>query len=452
MSNPKEQDGIQEILQSLQDGLAADEHARLSDELTELHPSEIAEILESLPSKDRIEIWDLVRPELEGDVLTHANDQVRISLLEDMHPHEVANATQGLDTDDAVDILQDLPARVQEEVLFSMDEQNRSRISQVLSYPEDTAGGLMDTNTVSIRADVTLDVVTRYMRLHGEIPDRKESLFVVDRKNTYLGVLPLIRILTREPDMTVAEVMITHEEGIPASMDEKDVARIFDKMDLITAAVVDEEGMLLGEITVDDVVDVIKEQGERSLMNLAGLDEEDDMFAPVMESASRRTIWLGVNLATAFLAAWVIGLFEATIQQLVALAILMPVVASMGGIAGSQTLTIVIRGIALGHIGSANARALLTKEILVGLVNSVIWAVVVGLVSGFWFENMWLGFVIGAAIVINLLSAALFGAVIPLALKRLNVDPALAGGVVLTTVTDVVGFMAFLGLASLYLV
>jgi len=289
------------------------------------------------------------------------------------------------------------------------------------------------------------------LRLHGAIPEKTDSLMVVDRDNTYLGVLPLASLVASSADAYVGDLMRIDADGILATTDTSSVALLFEQRDLLSAAVINADGTLLGRITVDDVIDVIREQSEHSFMSAAGLDEEDDMFAPVVASAKRRSLWLGLNLATAFLAAWVIGRFEASIDQLVALAILMPVVASMGGVAGSQTLTIVIRGLALGQIGAANARILLYRELAIGVLNGILWAVVVAVVGGLWFGDIWLGLVIGAAIIINLIVAAFSGAVIPLILRRINVDPALAGGVVLTTVTDVVGFVAFLGLATVFL-
>ncbi|RME33258.1 MAG: magnesium transporter [Gammaproteobacteria bacterium] len=445
------QNEIQGTIQLLREALEAGDRELIRARLGELHPSDIAELLESLPPRLRDEVWEEISPEIEGDVLAHANDEVRAGLLEDMHPREVAEVTRELDADDTADIIQDLPEDKAAEVLRAMDEQRRQRVAHVLSYPEDTAGGLMDPDTVTVRSDVTLDVVLRYLRLRGEVPENTGGLFVVDRDNHYLGVLPLTTLLTEDPEKTVGEVMSREVEGIPADMPAEEVARLFESRDLISAAVVDEQGHLLGQITIDDVVDVIKEQGESALMSMAGLDEEEDMFAPVTVSARRRAVWLGINLITAFLASWVIGQFQETIDQIVALAVLMPIVASMGGIAGTQTLTVVIRGIALGQIGYANARALLIREVLVALINSLIWALVVGLVAGYWFDRPELGLIIGAAMIINLICAALFGAIIPLVLKRLSIDPALAGGVILTTVTDVVGFMAFLGLATAFL-
>lgn len=451
MSYSEARNRNQELVLSMQEALAANDLLAVRDTLASLHPSELADLLESLPGEIREELWVHVEPEVEGDVLAEANDRVRAALLENMAPQQVAAATASLDTDDAADILQDLPESRADEVLRAMDEQNRVRVASILSYPEDTAGGLMNVDVVTVRADVDVEVVLRYLRLHGAIPEKTDSLMVVDRENTYLGVLPLAALVSSSADVYVGDLMRIDSNGIPAATDAASVALLFEQRDLLSAAVVNRDGTLLGRITVDDVIDVIREQSAHTFMSAAGLDEEDDIFAPVVESSKRRSIWLGINLGTAFLAAWVIGRFEATIDQIVALAILMPVVASMGGVAGSQTLTIVIRGLALGQIGSANARLLLYRELAIGVLNGLLWAVVVAMVGGFWFGDVRLGMILGAAIIINLVVAAFSGTVIPLILRRINVDPALAGGVVLTTVTDVVGFVAFLGLATLFL-
>ena len=450
-----EEQRTQEILKLLQDTMdsgSADDLVWLKEGIKDLHPSEIADLLESLPSKDRENLWELIGADLEGEVLSHAQDGVRAGLLEQMQPHEVAAATENLETDDAADIIQDLPEEVVDEVLGSMDEHNRVRLEQALSYDEDTAGGLMNTLLLSVYDNVDLEVVIRYLRMKGEVPEKSESLVVVDRNNHYQGMLPFVTILTSKPEEKVSEVMDTEIEAVPTDMPASEVARLFEQRDLYSVAVIDEDKAPLGRITIDDVVDVIRDQGDHSLMSMAGLDEDDDMFAPVIVSAQRRALWLGINLATAFLAAWVIGRFAATIEQMVALAVLMPIVASMGGIAGSQTLTIVIRGLAVGQLGPANSRALLLKEVAVGLFNGVIWAAVVGLIAGLWFNNRALGLVIATAMIVNLFVAAFFGALIPLWLKKKEIDPALAGGVILTTVTDVIGFLVFLGLASLFLV
>jgi len=449
--NDLTQTGVtQDTLTQLHELLASKSLDRARSLLSEMHPSEIADFLESLPGKSRQKIWNLIEFDMEGDVLSHLHDAVRADLLEQMHPYEVAEATKDLETDDVADIIQDLPEDVQDTVLLSMDEQNRLRLTSILSYPEDTAGGLMNTDVISIRADVTLEVVVRYLRRVENIPEKTDNLMVVDRNNLYLGALRVIDILVGDPEDSVGDLM-KKESCISADFSASEVAKVFEQRDLVSAAVVNDKGILLGRITVDDVVDVIQEEAEQTVRSMAGLGD-DDMFAPIFTSTRRRAVWLGINLATAFLGAWVIGRFEDTIQQLVALAVLMPIVAGMGGVAGSQTLTIAIRGIALGQLDRRNARALMLKEVAVGLLNGLMWACVVSVIVVFWFENVSLGFIIGLAMIINLLVAALAGAVIPLGLKHYGIDPAIAGGVLLTTVTDVVGFMTFLGLASLYLV
>ena len=417
--------------------------------LESFHPSEIADLLESLPGRSRRLLWELVDPEVEGDVLSDVQDAVRTGLLERMQPQEVAEVAKGLDTDDAADILQDLPEELVDSVLLSMDEQNRERISSLLSYPEDTAGGLMDTDVISVRADVSLDVLARYLRQLGEVPEHTDSLIVVDRESRYLGLLSLADVLVNKSEDSVGEHMF-EGVGIPADMPAEDVARLFEQRDLISTAVLDGDRKLLGRITIDDVVDVIQERAEQSMRSMAGLGE-DDIFASVLSSTRRRAVWLGISLISVFLAAWVIGRFEATIEELVALAILMPIVAGMGGIAGSQALTISVRGLALGQISRQNARSLILKELAVGLINGALWATVVGAVATLWFSDRGLGLIIGLAMIINLICAALAGSMIPLILKKFGVDPAIAGGVILTTVTDVVGFMTFLGLATVFL-
>jgi len=420
--------------------------------LNALQPGEIAHLLEALPLTEREIVWGLVDEENDGAVLVHLTDEVRADLISKMNMPELLSATEGLDTDDLADLIQELPHTITREIIASLDHQHRSRLEAVLSYPEDTAGGLMNPDTITVRPEVTLDVVMRYLRrLKGQIPPHTDNLMVVNREGKYLGVLSLTDLVTNDPNDTVAKVMSLDAKAIPATWDDGDVANRFEQHDLVSAPVVDEEGKLLGRITVDDVVDVIREEGEHQFMGQAGLSEDEDMFAPVLVSTQRRALWLGVNLITAFLASWVIGMFEDTIEKIVALAVLMPIVASMGGVAGSQTLTLTIRGIALGQLSSSNARWLVVKELAVSALNSLIWAVVVAVVAGVWFNSTEIGLLIAAALTINLVFAALTGAVLPLALDKIGIDPALAGSVLLTTVTDIVGFLAFLGLASLYL-
>jgi len=417
-----------------------------------MHPAEVASLLESLPLPQRLAVWELLDPELEGDVLVELNEEVRASLIREMETEELVAAAEGLEVDDLADLLRELPETVNQQVLRSMDSQDRERLNAVLGFGEDTAGGLMNTDTVSVRPDVTLETVLRYLRMRGDIPERTDALFVVNRNDRYLGALAITRLLTEDPERTVGEVMDTDVAGIPPDMPATEVAGLFQDRDLVSAAVVaPHDGRLLGRITIDDVVDVIRDEAEHSVMSMAGLDEDADMFAPVVPSARRRGVWLGINLVTAFLAAWVVGLFEATIQQIVALAVLMPIVASMGGVAATQTLTLIVRGLALGQIERANARWLLTKEISVALLNGLAWATVVAAVAFLWFRNPLIAAVIFAAMVLNLLAAALAGVMVPLGLKRFGVDPAVAGGVIVTTVTDVLGFALLLGLGTLLL-
>lgn len=421
--------------------------------LNALHPAEIAYLLESLPPQERELVWNLVAAESDGEVLAYLHDDVREHLIRLMDTGELIAALENLDTDDLADLIRDLPVAITREVVKSLDQQRRDRLETALSFPEDSAGGLMNTDTVTVRPEMTLDVVMRYLRrLKDGLPDITDNLIVINRRGHYLGVLSLTDLLTHDPDDSVAEAMRLDVQAIPATWSAHEVATRFEQHALVTAPVVDDEGRLLGRITVDDVMDVIREEAEHQFLGQAGLSETEDMFAPVLLSARRRALWLGVNLLTAFLAAWVIGRFEATIQQVVALAVLMPVVASMGGIAGTQTLTLAIRGLAVGHLTSKNARWLLKKEMAVAAINSIVWAVVVALIAKLWFHDTQIALVIGVAISINLIVAAFAGALLPLLLERFGIDPALAGGVILTTVTDVVGFLAFLGLATVFLV
>ena len=438
---------LDHLSQALDSGAAG----QIRSLLVNLHGSEIADLLESFPHGPREILWGLVDPEYHGEVLTQVNDEVRAGLIENMEMPDLIAATEGLDADDLADIFLDLPGAVIQEVLRAMDKQDRQRLEVMLHYPEDSAGGLMNVDVVTIRADVTLDVVMRYLRMRGELPPNTDKLFVVDRNDCYRGALELTEVLTNEPEQIVAAVMDREIRGIPATLSDVEVAKQFENRDLVSAAVVSEDNQLQGRITIDDVVDVIREDADHSLLSMAGLDEEDDTFAPVMKSARRRALWLGINLLTAFLASWVIGNFQATLQQVVALAVLMPIVASMGGIAGSQTLIIVIRGLALGQIGSSNAGWLMYKELAVSTLNGIGWAVVVAVISALWFNNKDIGLIIAAALIINLMCAALAGLAIPFILRRVKIDPALAGSVILTTVTDVIGFMVFLGLGTLFL-
>ncbi len=420
--------------------------------LNALHPAEIAHVLQSLPPPQRKLVWQMVDDAAEGEVLLYLNDDVREEILRGMDATKILAAAEGLDVDDLADLVQDLPATVTSEVLSSLDEQRRERLETALSYPEDSAGGLMNPDMVTVRPEVTLDVVLRYLRRRKDrLPELTDNLIVISRQGRYLGVLYLTDLLTNDPDDSVAEVMTLDVQPIAAETKAREVANRFEQLDLISAPVTDPDGRVLGRITVDDVMDVIREEAEHQFLGHAGLSEGEDMFAPVLLSARRRAVWLGINLMTAFLAAWVIGLFEATIEKIVALAVLMPVVASMGGIAGTQTLTLAIRGIALGQLSAKNIHWLVSKEMSVAVLNGLLWALVVAGIALLWFGSSSIALIIAAAILLNVLAAALSGALLPLLLDRFGIDPALAGGVILTTVTDVVGFLSFLGMATLFL-
>ncbi len=438
-------------LQALSDALETGAMQNARRMLNELNPAEIADLLESLPHTERNLIWDLVDPDKEGDVLLEVGDEVRNTLIKNMPLQDLVNATEGMDIDDLADFIQSLPDKVTSEVLTSLDAQHRMRVEAVLSYPEDSAGGLMNTDTITVRSEVTLEVVLRYLQELGELPTNTDNLIVTTRDDRYVGVLPLATIVTSDPQNYVANVLNRDIEAIPADTEDNDVARIFEDHDLLSAPVVNDDMKLLGRITIDDVVDVIREEGDHTVMSMAGLDEDEDLFAPVMPSSRRRALWLGINLVTAFMASWVVSNFEGTLEKVVAIAVLMNVVASMGGIAGTQTLTLVTRGIALGQVSRQNRRWLMTKELVVGLFNGVIWAAVVGGIAYFWFNDVNIGLVIAAAMIINLVVAAFSGATLPLILKKMGIDPAIAGSVVLTTITDIVGLFVFLGLATMFL-
>ena len=416
----------------------------------DLAAPDIAHLLSSVPPKQRTILWNLVEAEeLAADVLAYLGEEERSEIVARLEPEELASLIESFEFDDKVDILQELPESVIEEVLLSMDYQDRQRVEDVLSFDEDSAGGLMNTDVVTVRPDITIDVVLRYIRRYRELPRMTDNLWVVNRRDEFIGQAPISKILISDSNTTVREIMETEIEPFIVSTHKDEVAQRFERLDLVSAPVVNEHGKLLGRITIDDVVDVIRASADHSLMSQVGLDEDEDIFAPLLRTVRRRSIWLGINLLTAFSASAVIGMFEATIEQVVALAILMPVVASMGGIAGTQALTIVIRGMALGRVGSANIRALVAREVLIGVANGLFWSLIVGLAAFVWFGDYTLGYVIAVAIIVNLLVAALVGTLLPGYLKSMRIDPALAGGVVLTTVTDVVGFFCFLGVATL---
>lgn len=438
-------------LEAVRDALNLKKLKRVGKILHRMHPAKIAGLLEALPPEERRSVWSMVDTERAGKVLTYLHDEIRGALALDLDLEELIASAEHLELDDRVDLIQTLPGELGNKLLFASSASQRKQLESMLSYPEDSAGGLMNADSIQIRADVKVSTVLRYLRLLEKLPPQTDMLMVVDRKGHYQGGLRLSNLVTADLGRPVAELMDRDIAGIAVTSKGSDVARLFQDLDLLSAPVVDEHNRVIGRITVDDVVDLIREDSDRALMQMAGLDDEADMFAPVLVSSRRRAVWLGINLITAFSAAWVIGLFQATLEQLVALAVLMPIVASMGGIAGSQTLTLVIRGLALGQVQKGNIRILLNRELGISILNGLLWSVVIALLAVLWFGDWGIGAVLGAAILVNLLCAALAGWGIPLLLERMGIDPALAGSVILTTVTDVVGFFAFLGLATLLL-
>jgi magnesium transporter len=407
--------------------------------------------LNHLPKKSRSILWQLIDPDNHGEVLEELNEEVRKGILKNIRPEKLATVVEGMDVDDLAEVLRALPDSVYQQVLNSMDSQDRSRVEKALSYEEDTAGGIMNTDTITIRPDVSVDVVLRYLRLKGQLPEATDFLYVVDRKDFFMGSVSLSSIVTAKSEVIVSHLIDKEIEAINAELPDNEVAQLFERYDWFSAPVIDDNGRLLGRITIDDVVDIIREDAEHSMMSMAGLDDEADTFAPVIKSTQQRSIWLGVNLITAFMAVAVSSLFEDILGQLAILAILNTLVPSMGGVAGNQTLTLVIRGMALGHIGESNSRIILFKELAVGFFNGIIWALLIAVVIAFWKQDVVLGAVIAFAMLMNMTAAGLAGVTIPLFLKRINIDPALAGSVILTTITDVVGIFAFLGTATLLL-
>ncbi|WMS87109.1 magnesium transporter [Pleionea litopenaei] len=442
-------DKIQQLNEALDSGMFV--HVRMM--LNDMPPSDVAHLLESSPPRARNLLWKLVNVEREGDILNYLNDEIRNNFVDQMAPQQLAQALEGLEIDDLADILGELPESVYLEVMASMSDQDRHRIEAALVFPEDTAGGLMNIDTITVRPKVTIDVVLRYLRMKG-LPDSTDSIYVVDTRDRLLGAVSLATLITSRPESIVEDVLNGEVETINASTPANEVAQIFERRDLLSAPVTDDENRLLGRITIDDVVDVIREEAEHSLMSMAGLDETDDTFAPVWSSAKRRAIWLGINLLTVLVAAQVIGLFEETIKIVTALAILQPIVPSMGGVAGTQTLTLVIRGMSLGHVVAGNSRWLIMKELGVSLINGLLWALCVGTLTYFWFsytgQSLLLAIAIAGAMVVNLVVGVFAGATLPMTLKKFNIDPALSGGVILTTITDVVGFFTLLGFATLF--
>ena len=423
--------------------------------LNALYPSEIADVIEGSPRNRRDLIWSLVSNENKGETLAELTEEVRGNLLDELidedGPEGLAVIAKNLDTDDLADIIQSLPKNLVKKTVKSLDKQNQDRLSKVLSFPDDTAGGLMNIDTINVRANVTVEVLLKYLRSLKKLPEQTDIVFVTDIMNKYYGFVSIQDLLVTKTGTLISDIMTKDNNIIEPDTTQHEVARIFENADLVSAAVVDRDGILLGRITVDDVVDVIREEADDSVLNMAGLNKDDDIFAPIIQSTKRRSLWLGANLLTAILAAAAIGIFEATIEKVVALAILMPIVASMGGIAGMQSLALVIRSQALDQIGSSNSRLLILKEASIGVLNGLLWSSIVALAVYFWFESVFLGIVIASALLINLIIGAISGVSLPLILARLKIDPALAGGVILTTITDIVGFISLLGIATLIL-
>ncbi|MBY4677339.1 magnesium transporter [Marinobacterium arenosum] len=444
-----------ELIGLITDQLERDAEADLQTLIAPLSAAELARIIEALPGEARIPLWRQITVSLTGEVLLALHGDIRRALIGETDEAELIVSLSAMQMDELADLNEDLPISVVNAMVQAMDSQRRQRYRQVSQYPDDSAGGLMDVDATAVRADVTLKAVLRFLRRirrrEGELPEHLDSLMVVDRNNRYLGTLPLSQLVSHDADTSVAEVMVEGVQAITPLTPAAEVARRFEDEDLLSAPVVDERGYLLGRITVDDVIDVLRDEANREILGRAGLEQHPDLFAPLISSSYRRALWLGINLVTAFIAAWVIGLFEASIEKVVALAVLMPVVASMGGVAGSQTLTLVTRGLALDQVGRNNIWRLVRHELAIASLNGLLWALVVALIAIFWFGDGSLAAVFGIALLIVTLTGALVGSLLPALLKQLGIDPALAGGVVLTTATDAVGFFVFLGLATLWL-
>ena len=438
---------IDEVLEALED---FDKEA-LNLLFADLEASEIARLLESIPGSQRSQLWSIIPEDRNGDVLVELGEFARLSLVEDLEHEQVVEAVSNLDSNDLAEMVDTLPDDIGDAIRQSLDYKGLQGLEATLAFPEDSAGRVMETEAVAIRSDITLETVLRFLRSRESIPAHTSGLMVIDRQRVFQGELHISDLLTHSPDCLVEEVMDKDALNITPTTSQHDLAIMFSDHDLVSIAVVDDEGVLVGRVTLDDMVDILNEEADHQILGAVGLDEDEDLFSPILPSAKRRLFWLGINLVTAFLAAWVIGLFEATLQQIVALAVLMPIVASMGGIAGGQTLTLMIRGLATGKISSSNAKWLAYKEIAISAISGVTWSIVVGAVSYLWFSDIRISLVLAASMIINLLIAALCGFGIPMLMKRIGIDPALAGGVVLTTATDVIGFVSFLGLATLFL-
>ena len=418
--------------------------------LNKMSSSEIAHALESSPPKQRNLLFSLLKTEEEGDVLFELGEEIQQDLISSISNEELAEAVKELELDEIVDILQNLPEERMKKILSSMSEIDRKRIEVGLKFPENTAGGLLNTDVISVRPENSIEVVTNYLRGQKKLPENTDKIFVVNNDNEYLGELTISNIITSSPSMVVREIMETSSMPLNVKMDDKDVATTFERNDLISSAVVDDNGKLIGRITIDDVVDVIREDADQNLLGMAGVAE--DTFAPPGRAAKSRVFWLSMNLITAFIAASAINLFQDTLDKIVYLAVLMPIVASMGGVAATQTLTIVLRGLTLEQINTSNIRWLFKRELAVSIINGIVLSVLVGASTYLWFQDKMLAILISCALVINLISSVIAGILVPLILRKFNQDPAIGGSVVVTTFTDVIGFISFLGLATLYLI
>ena len=432
--------------------LEKDKAINIQNTLSSLNPSEIARLLESLTTRERNVLWQMVNQEDEGEILKELIEEVRQNLISQMDASELIAATQDMELDDLADILSDLPNQITDQVIKALDTEDQNRLESVISYDEDTAGGLTNPKIISIRRGVNIDGLIKYLRNMKSLPENTNYIYVIDRDNQYIGAIQLVDLFTQSKDILIEEIMDSNVKAINANVKAEEVAIEFQDLDLISAPVIDSNNKLLGQITIDDVVDVIQDQVNSEIFNMAGLDDEDDMFAPILISSKRRAVWLGANLVAAFIVATAVSLFQETLDQIVILAVLMPIVASMGGVAGNQTLILVIRGIAMGKIQKSNAIKLLNKEALVALLNGFIWSIVVSIIAVILFKTKWeIGIIVGISMLINIIASAIAGVSIPFILKRIGIDPALAGGVMMTTLTDVLGFITFLGLATVFL-
>ena len=419
--------------------------------LHELHPADMATLLESLPQKERVIVWKLAEPEDDGDVLLEVSDAVRETLIESMDKEELLAAVEDMDADDLADLADDLPQNVIAEALQTRDEEERAQVQAAMSYEDDQVGAVMDFEQVSVRADVACEVVLRYLRRFESLPDHTDKIFVIDENDVLIGVLPIRTLLVSDPEEMVETVMATDVVRFRPTDNVEEAAQAFERYDLVTAPVVDEDKRLIGRITIDEMVDVIREESEADMLNMAGLQEEEDLFAPIWDSVRNRWVWLAVNLCTAFVASRVIGAFEGSIEKIVALAALMPIVAGIGGNSGNQTITMIVRAMAMGQLSGLQASRLLKKEVGVALVNGLIWGTVMGAVSWLLYGSLGIGLVMVAAMTLNLLLAATVGVLIPVMMEKAGRDPALGSSVLITAVTDSGGFLIFLGLATIFL-